>query len=58
VSLRVRSLLGEPPRRRPLLQAALVMLATASVALAGIGVFDTKHLFELAERAHLVALHR
>ncbi len=59
VSLRVRHLLDGPPRRRPLRQAALLSLAAAAVAVAAFGLFDTKHLFEFAERTQqLVSLHR
>lgn len=59
VSFRVRSLLSGPSRRRPLLQVSLVVLALAASAVVGLGMFDTKRLFELAEQAHaLVALHR
>ena len=59
VNLRVRSLLDGPPRRRPLGQAALVSLAVAAVAVAALGAFDTKHLFEFAERTHqLMSLQR
>lgn len=52
VALRVRSLLGGPVPRRLPLQAVLAALAVAAVAVAGAGTVDTKHLFELAERAH------
>ena len=59
VSLRVQSLLAGQPQRRPLVQVALVSLAAAAVAVAGLGLVDTKHLFEFAERAHqIVSLHR
>jgi hypothetical protein len=58
VPLRVRSLLASPPRGRPLLEAAIVCLALAALTVAAIGAFDTKHLFELAERAHSLVTAR
>ena len=59
VSLRVRHLLDGPPPQRPLGQAALVSLTAAAVAVAAFALFDTKHLFEFAERTQqLVSLHR
>ncbi len=53
VADRARALLAAPPRRRPILAAALAALALLTVAAAGQTAHDTEHRFEQAQAAYL-----
>jgi Ser/Thr protein kinase RdoA (MazF antagonist) len=52
VADRARALLAGPPRRRPILAAALAALALLTMTAAGRTAHDTEHRFEQAQAAY------